>query len=685
MAVHWQIKFKSLRADTLYTVSIYDDSFSGTPVQLVGAAEPFVTQEENDDDKFLPVRTQSGYIRIVDTGLDMDGDPFDWHDLIPSTQFERPVALYAGATLVWQGYIRPDTYDGPYPATAAQERDFPIVCCLSALSAFNLNIHPTEQSGDNITTFAGLLYQIFGRGLTANSNVYIQGTEAVTTWLYCKLDMLILKDRTLLDALTEVCKFWGWTCRTDGSDIYLEAADDTSQMADGAWTCIQVKSFDSIDQGRTETGTIYPFVSKTVAIADFATINNRETILQGILEAKVTADIGPENVLPSIPFDYIAQQFATIAGQQVASYGSESGQAVYKFRKERTFSSGKKTYTKDDQTIDAFTAVVGGLLYGGTFEVVDWYTGKLADKKNYDWQTRLWLLASSTYAPDPCLRMSTDYAMTFPRGAIVIAGTVYSEYVTVNGSNATYHTYTANGTLTCRLKVGDKYYRGTGVDPNPWTTTPTTFTIQIGNGESSETEGKGSIVTNRTYTTDYKPYTGHGCAILNDGELSGVVTFEIVRFDLDNGHGYTPFQMYIEDLKLSFVRRATDAAQGEDKQNEYTQNGGYFSEKVEEKVIFASYKNNPPGRGLITLSNNYVQSVPYEYEVLHERPEQHMANRIGNWGSVKRRVFELELQTNRIPITPRTKVTTPDSVVTYPIAIDHYWRDDVTRIKTIEL
>ena len=53
MAIHWQVKFKSLRAadgNEDYTVSIYDSDYTGNPIQLKGGAEPFVTQEDDDDD-----------------------------------------------------------------------------------------------------------------------------------------------------------------------------------------------------------------------------------------------------------------------------------------------------------------------------------------------------------------------------------------------------------------------------------------------------------------------------------------------------------------------------------------------------------------------------------------------------------------------------------------------------------
>ena len=69
MAIHWQIPFKSLRSGTLYTVNIYDADYTdSTPVVLKGGAQPFTTQEDDNDDLFTPVRTQTGYLRIVDDG-----------------------------------------------------------------------------------------------------------------------------------------------------------------------------------------------------------------------------------------------------------------------------------------------------------------------------------------------------------------------------------------------------------------------------------------------------------------------------------------------------------------------------------------------------------------------------------------------------------------------------------------
>ena len=50
--VFYKILFKSLRSGTVYTVNIYKDGTlpSGYPLTLKGAAQPFVTEEDNDED-----------------------------------------------------------------------------------------------------------------------------------------------------------------------------------------------------------------------------------------------------------------------------------------------------------------------------------------------------------------------------------------------------------------------------------------------------------------------------------------------------------------------------------------------------------------------------------------------------------------------------------------------------------
>ena len=54
------------RTGTAFHLGIYDkNSTSGEAVSLTGSSQPFTTNEEDDNDIYMPIRTQSGYIRFV--------------------------------------------------------------------------------------------------------------------------------------------------------------------------------------------------------------------------------------------------------------------------------------------------------------------------------------------------------------------------------------------------------------------------------------------------------------------------------------------------------------------------------------------------------------------------------------------------------------------------------------------
>ena len=132
MAKNYTVQFKSLRAGTVYTVNV--GGGTGTAIALKGGSQPFTTQEDTDEDIFTPIRTQSGYLRIVDDGKDANGNALEanwWKDLIPATDTSRPVTLShseGGQTIVdWQGFMQAQTFSGSLYGDP-QEREFPVQC-----------------------------------------------------------------------------------------------------------------------------------------------------------------------------------------------------------------------------------------------------------------------------------------------------------------------------------------------------------------------------------------------------------------------------------------------------------------------------------------------------------------------------------------------------------------------------
>lgn len=127
-SIAYKIPFVSFRSGNHYTVNVWKDG-GGAAQTLVGADSPFVTQEDDDEDIFADIRTQSGYLRILSTEADAL-----WASIVPATDTDTPVTLtVAGSnTPVWQGFIQSQTY-GHELYGDPQELELPVMCALSAL------------------------------------------------------------------------------------------------------------------------------------------------------------------------------------------------------------------------------------------------------------------------------------------------------------------------------------------------------------------------------------------------------------------------------------------------------------------------------------------------------------------------------------------------------------------------
>ena len=240
MAIHWQVKFQSLRAKELFTVNIYDADYTGSnPVQLKGGESPFVTQEDDDDDMFKPVRTQSGYLRIVDDGCDADGNSLGanwWRTFIPATDVSRPVTLTdSDGNVRWMGFMQAQNF-GSKLYLNKQEREFPVQCPLSVLSKAEM-----LSANVNIKNFAYLLQDIITSiPEEARPTSYVfQGGSYAYYWLLNRIDwqnfVEISETNTFkakynyFELLEEICKYWGWTARVCRDTIFFTCMDDTTE------------------------------------------------------------------------------------------------------------------------------------------------------------------------------------------------------------------------------------------------------------------------------------------------------------------------------------------------------------------------------------------------------------------------------------------------------------------------
>lgn len=109
--IHWRVPFVALD-NIAYQVNIYEEGYQGEVVVLKGGAQPFVTEETDDEDAFLPLRTSSGYLTIV-------CEEYALVDaILPSDVHDRYVELVDVTTnspkVVWVGFVMPEEYSGDW-------------------------------------------------------------------------------------------------------------------------------------------------------------------------------------------------------------------------------------------------------------------------------------------------------------------------------------------------------------------------------------------------------------------------------------------------------------------------------------------------------------------------------------------------------------------------------------------
>ena len=104
-AKRWTIPFKSLNGTNCH-VDIFDDGYSGDVTTLIGAATPFIYEEDNNDDLLNDVvRYRTGYINVIEQSEDQ------LSAIYPQSDKERWVEFYYGNTLNFCGYIQVQAFD----------------------------------------------------------------------------------------------------------------------------------------------------------------------------------------------------------------------------------------------------------------------------------------------------------------------------------------------------------------------------------------------------------------------------------------------------------------------------------------------------------------------------------------------------------------------------------------------
>ena len=672
MAIHWQIPFKSLRSGTDYTVNIYDSTHSGNPVVLKGGAQPFTTQEDDNDDMFTPIRTQSGYIRIVDDGKDANGNTWNWKDMLPNTDTDRPVTLTSGGTVLWQGFMQAQNFGGVLYGNP-QEREFPIQCALTTLEGTDINYTQKE-----IQNFAYLLNYIVSSIPTISiDNIYVQGGSDAQAWLLKRIDWQNFVDvdsegnlsarYNLFQCLEDMCRFWGWTARTFRKNLYLTRVDDATTT----FLTLTRAQLTTMSGGSTAGGSA-SFSSVTLSGDIFASISNNDYRQRGPNKATVKANgnTGDTEMVKAFPNSVVDTM--TAGGTYLVNGGGFGGSSGNGLR-----------YTND---ITSFTASLMAGQCQSTYATFNVMSTTNGEPKNV---IRILKSFSSTSAT-AYASLYTVYEHVYSGGMITISGTIYrggdlyQNYG--DGETGSEHMYMRVGIGKTRASAVWFTPSG-GLGPsrweNTWSSTMTAFKVPIGNKEDvltqivAPTKCSGLLFVDIIGSDDLS-------------EVSGQRSFDLADFTVTCLRN----NKYYEITTNEYGNFASIKTRDFSETREYkSENQNNVRQEWNADCIYASDNDMSFGYGvLINADDGYMTGYNYGGLGLLTYPEQHLANRVtAYWASAKRKI-ETELRTNVSigtgitvgDISPQYKLTL-DSTLSHPISICREWRDDVTKLTLIEL
>lgn len=499
--IRWYIPFKSVNGN-IGRVDIYEEGYSGTSSELVGGAQMITTDEDRDDDMLLPVRGQSGYLRIMDIYGDHE-------QMVAEHDMQHYVEITVNSSVVWCGYIAAAAYSVPWDS-APLEVQFPLKSGLSVLESTEMDsslamvpmtmaafldeaigasgidytsiYYPAEFTEENGTAY----YFPFQCECSRNNffDYELNANEEGSSW----------KGRSYKEMLEIWCRLWGWSLHERGKSLYFVS------RATKNYEMITRTQLQSIAAGEAVTPTTLTANTISMGTLVLDGDSNMKDYLQGYKRINVNSnvneidgailDLGATGLRINFYDEYEggrpADQYPTMAVYEPTSGTMEL--KAYKILSGGTQSElDELTETVNiDGTSYRWFNIPAAVIYENDEDrtaIVNWAKPRdksATPKVNYSisrkirinkWQMS-WAQRSGSRStvqtcircesPTPFVYAKSQFSMNYNSGALVITGSVgflNGDYYTkrMEKTKITDTTYTG---LYCKIKVGDKCWDG---------------------------------------------------------------------------------------------------------------------------------------------------------------------------------------------------------------------------------
>ena len=681
---HYIIPFKSLRGGTDYRLCIWDQT-GEEQVELIPAAEPFVTQEDDDEDAFAFIRTQTGSIKVIDTG------DVNWRSIMPSNDLEKPVTLEVLSTPVWVGYLQSESYGGELYGNP-QEREFAVQCPLSVLRAVQVTTKKTE-----LHNFAYILKYIIDSlpsyTNTANdpvvNRVIVQGGTYARQWLLNLVDWQNFINQSdedgdtakynLYEILEDICRFWGWTARVMQRTLYLTRNDDSTNSGLLTLTYSQLSS---LANGSTSAGSTSSRPSAvSVSSGSLVSTDNDDFQLRGPSKATVKSDCNAESTVvkfaPKAVRDELGDTWTWVQGDEfmtgyfttpnVAQFGQSPSSPAYNIMR------GTSNIV-----------VVGG----GYFCRRQIFTSSEADKAD---KVDMICTVGHDFS-SPLASISIERWRNYSGGSLSMKGSLYAGekmFQPREGNTCCIFVRIGIGSDRNNAKWYSLKHSDGGVITSQWQSTPDVVAMPV---SGSQLQGFTAVKINSI--VEFSTW-GQFQSIPLDENLSGKLFIDFMGMAYPIFYSLTEVQ--IGDFEVEYSRDTTFIPSTTEEQRarvmtaerkssrEYvSESDGQTHDEWNADCIYASDNNMEYGYGLLQLpAGGFMEKAPYYTGT--EYPEKHLANRVvAYWQQAKRKLSVEVTQESAAVVTPVTPVTM-DNTTCQVLSIAHNWCDDVVTLGLLGL
>lgn len=736
--LHWQVCFASL-GGTQYAVNIYEQSYSGSVVQLTGSASPFTTQEEDDDDYFAPVRVQTGYLRVID----YDGTLLE--QIIPANNTQRLVRLYYGTysgtwpngtftpssasnALQWQGFLMADAFTQPIDNNA-NEIELPIRSVIGALEDVTVdgddygqlkNVASIIKSGfDALNVTPDYVYQVsdiydfFSNVMRMNINMqqfvkrevqYNEGTE-----------LTVYNGENYLTVIESVMALFGLQLREHGGNIYMTMFDNVYSSSRVQIERLSWGYFTMIAGGSV----VYPTYIGTLSDTTLPTglqymgQDNEKSFERGVRDVKAELKIESYNTdiiqMPKVEEDASQVHTVLLGGGNgilcVQPHTFPSGITTlylhYRMTQTRT-PPDYEVHTEFEYNSQSnynevlnMSSIISGKekhFYSSSpnVTVYDIYTGaipvrwfiKKGDepiKLKAGWYCVHQYIGIQSRVDDYSCSVILDgeIPLTEKRGYLCIKMSMLT-FILEQLAETGMRVYNGIVSLGCTLRNGTSYWNG-----SQWVPAFTIFNLKF---------SKGTLRSNKSDYPDAEGGDGYYVPF-SEGQTGSIYLSVYNEVTIENlNDNYESYASIISDVSVSAQFVDSDYVSSSRTSNTYMLNdisqGASGSKDI--SLTVGTNNNNMPSPSFIKdYRYSDVEDVEYYTDggpLMSERPERHLIYRMQRQYAGIRRTVSMQIQNVRLSaIDVMTTRWSIDGHAYFGVLSTREWRDDTDTVKFIEV